>query len=377
MQDALNGGLIAPALPGGRAGADLHLAPEDGYLVARVDERSGAEEPVEVRLPLEGASLEAGGASGRMLFLRHPALDGVTLYTEDRALIGAIRGARDWGDLGSVFARIEREHRGARLAIPVWIAALALGAYLLFRSLDLLIGLVPIEVDRQLGAFAEPQLVSQAGGPVMNDPTVTRPVRAVMDRVVAASPMPDLDVKLTVVDAPAVNAFALPGGYIVVFSGLLRDAERPEELAAVLAHELGHVTERHGLRRLARSAGIVLVVDAVLGDVAGMLGAAREFFTLAAVNDYSRAQEDAADAVGVRTLHAAGIDPTASRTFFERLAREADGLLDQEVLSWISTHPSHAERVKSIDAQITALGPTEVRPIEVDWTAMKTALGEP
>ncbi len=374
MSDVLNGGLIDPEIPGGRAGARLSLDAVAVALVAEV--RDGVDVPLARRLPLQGASLEVGGASGVMLFVRHACAPGVTVYTEDAALVGQIGSAQPWGDQTGLFAELERARRGARLAIPAWIAAFALVGFLIFRSLDALVGLVPMSVDKQIGAFAEPQMLSQSGGPVMHDATVTKAVRDITKRLVKASAMPDLEVKVSVVDAPAVNAFALPGGYLVVYTGLLRDASGPEEVAGVLAHEIGHVTERHGLRRLGRSAGVVLLVDTILGDVAGMLGAAKEFFTLAAVNDYSREQEDAADAAGVRTMHAAGIDPAASRAFFERLAKEASALEDNAALAWISTHPSHSERVAAIDAQIKALGPTEVRPLDIDWVAVKKVLGD-
>jgi predicted Zn-dependent protease len=120
----------------------------------------------------------------------------------------------------------------------------------------------------------------------------------------------------------------------------------------------------------------VLIIDTLLGDVAGMLGAAKEFFTLAAVNDYSRAQEEAADLQAVRTMHAAGIDPAACRTFFERLRADADALENSEALAWISTHPSHAERIAAIDAEIARLGPVTTVPLAVDWAAVRAALGE-
>jgi Zn-dependent protease with chaperone function len=371
-----NGGLIAPGLPGGRAGAVIAVDARTGDVVACVDGRAGLAEPVERRIAIASAVVEAGGASGVMLFVRDPSSADVTVYTEDRAVIATLAAARDWGEQRAVFRRIEGERRSTRVATPLFFVVLVALGVLAWRSLDAVVGLVPLAVDKQIGDFAEPQLLAQAGGPVVHDPVVTGAVRTIMARVVAAGPQPGLDVKVTVVDAPAVNAFALPGGSIVVFTGLLRDAGSADAVAGVLAHELGHVTARHGLRRLARSAGLVLVIDSLLGDVAGLLGAAREFFTLAAVNDYSREQEDAADAEGVRTLHAAGIDPHAYRDFFQRLAAaEDDDVLDGKAVAWLSTHPSHADRVAAVDAQRAALGATTLRPLDVDWAAVAQRLG--
>ncbi len=373
----LNGGLLDPQLPAGRAGAEVRVDTVEPAIVATADERAGLSAPCERRLPVSGLRVELGGASGLMLFARHPDWPEVTVYTEDRAVIADLQAAAAWGDQAEVFARLDRARRRGRWAVPAWLLAIGLCVALLLQSLDALVDLIPMQVDQQLGAFAEPQLLAQAGGPQLHDATVTKAVRAILDRVVAAGPRPDLAVKLTVIDAPAVNAFALPGGYLVVYTGLLRDAADPAEVASVLAHELGHVTRRHGLHRLARSAGIVLVVDTLLGDVAGLLGAAREFFTLAAVNNYSRAQEEEADAEAVRTLHAAGIDPRAGRAFFSRLAKQTKNPLDDRALAWISTHPSHQARVEAIDQQLAALGATKVRPLEVDWAAVRLRLGKP
>jgi predicted Zn-dependent protease len=153
---------------------------------------------------------------------------------------------------------------------------------------------------------------------------------------------------LIVLDVPELNAFAAPGGPIVVLRGLLRRTETPEELAGVLAHEAQHVIRRHSTRALLQQASTGLVIAAITGDVSG----AAAFGLNAAANlgslRYSRAHETEADDEGMRMILDAGIDPAGMIAFYELLAREGPEL--PGVLSYLSTHPATGERVQRLRA---------------------------
>jgi predicted Zn-dependent protease len=152
--------------------------------------------------------------------------------------------------------------------------------------------------------------------------------------------------RLIVLDVPELNAFAAPGGPIVVLRGLLRRTETPEELAGVLAHEAQHVIRRHSTRALLQHASTGLLIAAITGDVSGAaafgLNAAANLGTLR----YSRAHETEADDEGMRMILDAGIDPAGMIAFFELLAREGPEL--PGVLSYLSTHPATDERVQRL-----------------------------
>ena len=168
-----------------------------------------------------------------------------------------------------------------------------------------------------------------------------------------------------VVDSPVVNAFALPGGYIVVFRGLLAVTQSPEELAAVLSHEMAHVVQRHGTRLLVEHASLRVLVRLLSGDGSGVaypLDAARMLGTLR----YSRRHEDEADVDGMRLMARAGVDPAAIVKFLEALPRAAPDT--PAALTYLSTHPSSQERVARLRGLATELaGP--VRPLlsDRDW----------
>jgi predicted Zn-dependent protease len=153
--------------------------------------------------------------------------------------------------------------------------------------------------------------------------------------------------RVTALDDPAVNAFALPGGAIYVCSGLVAGSASPEEVAGVMAHEMAHVTLRHGLRNVARSASAALALQLLLGDAEGWVALAGSAAAMAAQNDYSRDQERAADEEGVRMLLASGIGTAGLVRVFERLGEEPEAAVASS-LSWFSTHPDLASRIEAI-----------------------------
>jgi predicted Zn-dependent protease len=162
-----------------------------------------------------------------------------------------------------------------------------------------------------------------------------------------------------------VNAFALPGGTIVVFTGLIEKSADAEQVAGVLAHEMSHATLRHGLQRVSQSLGLAVGVQLLLGDTQGLIAAGAELFQLATINGYSREQESEADDEGVRMLHAAGIDPLGFARFFTTLKDEHGDL--PGVVSWMSTHPQHDVRIAAVRERLASLEARDYRPIELDW----------
>ncbi|MCA9038666.1 MAG: M48 family metallopeptidase, partial [Planctomycetaceae bacterium] len=177
-----------------------------------------------------------------------------------------------------------------------------------------------------------------------------------------------------VIQSSEVNAFCLPGGFIVVYTGLMEQAEQPEQVAGVLAHEMAHATLRHGLQRIGQSLGLAAAVNLLLGDVQGIVVLGSELFQLASINSYSRIQESAADAEGVRMMHAAGLDPLSMAEFFEIMKEQEGDLPDG--LAWISTHPDHNARIISIREQVGTLSPQEYKPLDVDWQEVQTRIAK-
>jgi Zn-dependent protease with chaperone function len=153
----------------------------------------------------------------------------------------------------------------------------------------------------------------------------------------AASPY---EFKVAVIDLDIPNAFALPGGHIVVFRGLLDFAQSPDEVAGVLAHEMGHVVERHGTESLMKSIGLSLFFGVMLGDLgSGAVGVAGE--TLVSMS-FSREAEHEADVTAVELLDGIDASTKGLAEFFARLQEEQGDM--PGALAVLSSHPSHESR---------------------------------
>ncbi|MFO0988286.1 MAG: M48 family metallopeptidase [Alphaproteobacteria bacterium] len=160
---------------------------------------------------------------------------------------------------------------------------------------------------------------------------------------------------VVVVDNGLVNAFAAPAGYIVVFRGLIDKASSAEEVAGVLAHEMGHVIERHGTEALIRQLGMSAIFGAMLGDASGIGSTAADIGSQLAVLSYGRAAEREADAVGVDMLNRADIRGAGLVGFFRRIGKETgdDG---KGILRYLGTHPPTGERAADIEARAAGRG---------------------
>lgn len=171
-----------------------------------------------------------------------------------------------------------------------------------------------------------------------------------------------------VADDNSVNAFAMPGGYVVMHTGLLRLAASAEEVAGVLAHEVQHVERRHSLRATVQSLGVTAIVGLIFGDLGAIASLGSDLLKL----KFSRDNETEADREGLKALVSAKINPAGMRDFFAKMAEQSK--LD---LGMLSTHPASEERMADMDRLIKAL-PEEARqlaPLAIDYDAIKVALG--
>ncbi len=210
----------------------------------------------------------------------------------------------------------------------------------------------PQQTETQTPAQREHQRILAAYGGQYVDPKLEATITRTVDRLVAASERPDLKYKVTILNSPAVNAFALPSGQLYVTRGLIALANDEAELASVLAHEMAHVIAKHAAIReaQARQAAIVsAVVTDVLSDPnLGALALAKSKLALA---NFSRAQEFEADGIGVGIAARAGFDPFGAPRFLTAMGRNADlkspNASDPRATDFLSTHPSTPDRVKN------------------------------
>jgi Zn-dependent protease with chaperone function len=169
-----------------------------------------------------------------------------------------------------------------------------------------------------------------------------------------------------VAEDETLNAFAMPGGVIVVHTGLIAATKRPEELAGVLAHEVQHVELRHSMRGMIKEMGLRGLWAFVTGDLGGTLAgqAALELTSL----KFSRDDETEADHRGLEALLAAGIDPAGMPAFFKIMSEKAG----DAPAAFMSTHPLSEDRERELRARLTTLSGSPFTPLEFgDWPPPK------
>jgi len=197
---------------------------------------------------------------------------------------------------------------------------LTLVAAIVLSACTNLVTMTP-EQEAKIGATNHPKIIKEYGG-VYNNPAVKAYVEEIMGRIAKSSDKPDMRYRITVLDTPMVNAFALPGGYTYVTRGLVALANSEAELAGVIGHEIAHVTARHGMKRQSsqQSAAVLVgVLGAAINVGTGLdVGVATDLARLgggAVLAGYSREQEYEADNLGIQAMSRAGYDPTAQADF--------------------------------------------------------------
>ncbi len=371
------GGVFAATLPGGRAGATIKVD-ADG-ISARVPDSAGGET---FRMAFAGCSLEQGGASGRMIFCRDPNRS-TTIFCEEKNFLptlAALGGDR----LASALLTLNTTEGGKRSrSRRIWLIGLSVAAVLAFaghqaitRGGKAAVRALPMSVDEKIGELAWSAIDKH--GPEVKDTVVVGAIQKMVDRLAPQTTSfagKRLDFRVTVIDAPIVNAFCLPGGRIVVFSGLIRKASDPDQVASVLGHEMAHATLRHGLQRIAQSAGIVVALQIMVGDLGGLMAFVTEIAQQGLITSYGREQETEADMEGLRMAHGAGIDGSGLERFFAVLEEEHGDV--PEVMQWLSTHPQLTERRAAIKRRWNELGPKKAVAWGLDWEAVVKRAGNP
>lgn len=216
--------------------------------------------------------------------------------------------------------------------------------------------------ERALGAREHPKVVAAYGG-IYRNSKLERYFAGLTDRLRQSSERPDLPFRVTILNSPSINAFSLPGGYVYVTRGLIALANDEAEVAAVVAHEMAHITQRHAIAReeQAISAAIAaqVVADVVKNEDAGQRALD---FSRGQLAQFSRQQELEADRIGIETLARAGYDPQAAISFLTSLQRQTalharvlNRAYDPGRVDLFATHPSTPERIATAQRAVRAV----------------------
>lgn len=269
--------------------------------------------------------------------------------------------------------KLWHERARNRRQVSGWLAGLTGAALLaggLFwwqgnNAIGALAGLIPLSTEKQLGELALAQVRAQ--GSLAGSGAAQQTVQEIGQKLTAGS---RYQYRWFVRQDDSINAFAMPGGIIVVHTGLLRQAGNPGELAGVLAHEVQHVEQRHSLRQMITSLGWGALVALTIGDISAV---AAMLAHQAGAMYFSRDMEEEADRLGLQALQHARIRPDGMLTFFQKMREE-----DRDKTTapgWILSHPQTAARVQRVTALIDAAPCADCLPLSSrHWQAMKAAL---
>lgn len=244
-----------------------------------------------------------------------------------------LRRRREWWLIGGLTAAAAGVALFVTVGVPVLSGPLARAT--------------PVSMETRMGENFNGQV--SAIFPTCDDPAAQRTLAALGDRIAAKADTP-FDIRVRAVDAPMVNAFALPGGYILVTDDLIREAKTPDELAAVIAHEIAHVEKRHVMQAVWRNFGVGLLLDLVVG---GGTGAGQQAVILAGQASelsYSRSAELEADTRGQSLLQADGLSSLGMAPFFERMAGGEKSSRIGQATEFMNTHPDSQRRARSARA---------------------------
>jgi len=308
-------------------------------------------------LPLTGLVVRRGGHNNEQIFFEHPEFPGWSIYSSDPALSNDPTLCATPA-VARMFKSVERSRRSTPKPVMIGLALLVLlfgGLVLLWaqkdRIAEYIAEKIPIEWEAKFGDQVFSQFDDET---ILTNSAWAGAVSNITNRLLPVVEKSGYEFKFHIKQDTNVNAFAIPGGHVVILTGLLEEADSAEEVAGVLAHEIAHVTRRHSLQNIIKSAGLLVILQALVGDASGLFGLATEASRYLLEQKFSRDYEREADDTGWAYLVEANIDPRGMTRFFEKLKKmmEDSGMgAVENTLSLVNTHPASQERIDRLSVK--------------------------
>lgn len=261
---------------------------------------------------------------------------------------------------------------GATIGIPLVILIF----WFVFTSgSQKVISWIPIEVDVELGELVIGDHL--ANDTIHQGKITSETLRSIVTRLAPHAANVDFNYRIEILKQDSVNAFAVPGGMIHIHRGLIDTIDGPSELVGVIAHEMAHVSLRHGLKVIINQVGIDQMTDLVVGSASDRMGAFLPVISRLRSRGYSRLLEREADEEAVRMLGEAQLPISGLVEFLSRLEKERKNqpAVLETLSGWDSTHPELKERIALIEeAQNRRPRNSTITPLEFDLEAIREEL---
>lgn len=330
---------------------------------------------IEIKFPLKDLEASYGGAGERLVYFKHPQYPGYTIFTDQSHILDdpALSHLFSVQDTRQVVRKSRLTFRTLLISTILLIIA---GVSVFFISRDRIIHKVAMQVpmDYQI-RIGEPIFENTLkSNKVLNSDTLSQYLNELTSPLLSQLGESDYQFRFAVVENDAINAFALPGGFIVIHSALLQEAETPDEVAGVLAHEIAHVTSRHHLRGLFNRLGTFYILSMFLGDIS-VLGSLVDIGASLESLSFSRDFETESDLEGLKLALASGYSSEGMVSFFKKLG-EAHGGEDHALMAYLTTHPTSDSRMKTIENTAATLTHLSAKRPEffTDYTTFKQHL---
>ncbi len=319
----------------------------------------------DISIPLNQAVITLGGANDRLVFITHQNNSEITFYTSDRTIVD------NSVLLTIVNLRKQIEIINKKKVFNFSITTFAILAVILVIAIPFIfsnqitkfaVSKIPASLEKEIGELGFSQYILQKE--VIKDKQANDSLNQLFSNLELNIKSDRYKFKLFIIKDSSINAFALPGGYMIVNTGLINKTTSPEELMGVLSHETIHVTEQHGLRNVISSAGIVITAQILIGDIGGLTGVIANAGPLFLIQHYSRKFEKEADVKGLELLEKSLVDPSGIVKFFKKIKMEEEKILSQSdqdeetikkiqsAFSILSSHPATDKRIEMLNSMI-------------------------
>jgi beta-barrel assembly-enhancing protease len=364
--------LIHPDIKGGRVSGNL-IIKNNGVFFESVE--------INYQISLLNLSINAGGAANRFVFFVAKNEKDISIYTSDKKVLKnpiLVSNSYFKKEIKQSKSVLNKTLRG--VFIICFIGVLFIGGLYLFkdRMVESLANQVPVSWEKEAGdkLFTTLSLNYHF---IKND-SLKKEFIKVASPLFKEIEQHGYKIDLYFVKDSEINAFALPGGKVIIQTGLIENAKSWEEVMGVLSHELSHVTRRHHIRGIINNVGIFALLSATVGDVSALAGTFANLGGELASLSNSREFENEADETGWDYLVKAKINPSGFISFFETLKKEneketaIDSTLNKSIdLSFLSTHPDTQDRIDNLKKK-EKNNQYKFKPLASNFNAFKEVL---
>lgn len=314
-----------------------------------------------------------GGNNRELIFFAHPSQPGLTFYTHQKGILNE-PVFHDNPELQVQIKVVKKSRRkvliGSLVGLGIVLGFIASLYFLKDTFVESLAHQAPKEWEEKIGDKLFESIKIQYD--FIEDDTLKQEFLTAAKPLIEQVKKQGTKVEFYFIHDATINAFALPGGKVMIQTGLIEHAKSWEEVLGVVGHELAHVTRRHHLRGVINNLGLYVIVSALVGDVNSAAGAVISAGGDLASLSNSRTFETEADETGMDYLIAAHIDPKGMISFFKTLQKES-GRKTDDYTKFISTHPSTSDRIEHLKAILKEKN-YSVKPVNGDFKAFKNRI---